>query len=210
METVQDKPKRNLLIVAASIIILFLLGLVFWWLLSGRNQASDSNDQNRVASKSASTSSSNKASTQSSTATPEVKTYLVKVFFSKHPESDNDPTKVFPLNRVSPDLGVAKYGLKQLIAGPTAEETAASYFTQVKLSGESTCAGEDFTLNILNSIATLKFCRQFTSLGVVSDGQAKSEIEATLRQFSSISKVVVLSQDEHCLFDQSGQDLCKT
>jgi hypothetical protein len=46
----------------------------------------------------------------------------IDVFFSRHPDSDNNPDDVFPLPRVSPNLQVATFAINQLIAGPTAAE----------------------------------------------------------------------------------------
>ncbi|MGH2503032.1 MAG: hypothetical protein ACRDID_11005, partial [Ktedonobacterales bacterium] len=39
--------------------------------------------------------------------------YAVKVYFAQHPISDNDPSRVFAVNRVSPTLGVATYAIQQ-------------------------------------------------------------------------------------------------
>ena len=44
--------------------------------------------------------------------------------------------------------------------------------------------------------------------GVVSDAQAQSEIEASLKQFPTIMKVVILDKEGNCLFDQSGLNNC--
>lgn len=144
----------------------------------------------------------------SGTAEPE--TFPVKVFFSKRPESDNDPGATFAVSRTSPDKGVGKFAVSELIKGPSEAEKSQGYFTAVRLrSGESNCNGQDFTLNIENKTATLKFCRQFDHVGSVADGQAESELRATLRQFSSVEKVIILNRDNNCEFDLSGMNLCK-
>lgn len=137
-------------------------------------------------------------------------TYPVKVFFSKHPESDDDPTRTFPVNRISPDIGVATYAISQLIAGPTPDETKAGYFSQVAVRDDaSTCNSRDFTLVIESGIATLQFCRTFEAIGTIADGQADQTIQATLKQFPTVTKVVVLGKDGQCQFDLSGEDRCK-
>lgn len=137
------------------------------------------------------------------------KQYTIKVYFSKHPESDDDPTKVYAVSRTSTDLGVAKAAMRQLIAGPTSAEKAAGYFTDVRLRNDaSNCNGADFTLSIKNTKATLRFCRTFDAVGVLSDGRANENIRATLLQFSSVRSVVVLNKDGHCQFDLSGEDRC--
>lgn len=137
-------------------------------------------------------------------------TYPVKVYFSKHPESDDDPTKTFAVNRVSPTSGVGRYALEQLIAGPTAKERDAGYFSDVKLLDDtSNCDGADFTLIIKNGVATLEFCRTFDAVGTLSDGRANETIKATLLQFPTVKKVIILDKDGHCQFDLSGEDRCK-
>lgn len=134
---------------------------------------------------------------------------MVKVYFSKHPESDNDPSKTFALSRTAPDAGTGKFAVTQLLAGPTSAEAAAGYFTPgLVLSGASTC-GADFKLAITGGRATLQFCRASSLKGVVADGQLESELKATLLQFPSVQKVEILNQAGNCLFDASGQNACK-
>lgn len=137
-------------------------------------------------------------------------TYPVKVYFSKHPESDDDPTKTFAVDRTSPTSGVGKYALEQLIAGPTAKERDAGYFSDVKLLDDSSnCDGADFSLIIKNGVATLEFCRTFDAVGTLSDGRANETIKATFLQFPTVKKVIILGKDGHCQFDLSGEDRCK-
>lgn len=134
----------------------------------------------------------------------------VKVYFSKHPESDNDPSKTFALSRTAPDAGTGKFAVTQLLAGPTSAEAAAGYFTPgLELSGSSSCGGADFKLAIAGGRATLQFCRASSLKGVVADGQLESELKATLLQFPSVQKVEILNQAGNCLFDASGQNACK-
>ncbi len=136
--------------------------------------------------------------------------YPVKVYFSKSPDSDDDPSKVFAVSRTSPDSGVASFAVKELLKGPTEAEKANGYFTTVRLcSGESNCNGQDFTLNVSDGVATLRFCRTFDHLGVVADGQADNEIKATLKQFNSVEKIVILNNNDKCEFDLSGLELCR-
>jgi hypothetical protein len=136
----------------------------------------------------------------------------IKVFFSRRPESDEDPTRVFPVDRVSSSEAVARAAVEELIAGPTAAEQTQGYYSQFlafEMTGESNCAGEDFTISIQDEVATIKFCRQVHLTGALADARAESELRATLMQFPSISRVIILNRDEHCLFDLSGLDLCK-
>ncbi len=145
--------------------------------------------------------------------------YPVLVYFSKAPDSYNDPTLVFPVHRTSPTLGVATYAIQQLIAGPTSSEAVDGYFTELSTvlqrGGASSCGGPDFqvTLNMRGATpetgtATLQFCRQTASPGIGADARTKAEIEKTLTQFSNITRVVILLQNGHCFGDESGADLC--
>ena len=137
-------------------------------------------------------------------------TYPVSVYFSKHPDSDDDPSKTFPVSRTSPDLGVAKFSITELLKGPTTDEQSKGYFTYVRLrSDTSSCNGADFTIKIENGVATLQFCKTFDHIGSISDGQAESNIKDTLKQFPTVQKVVILNKSGNCEFDLSGLNLCK-
>jgi hypothetical protein len=146
------------------------------------------------------------------TPSPTPAAYPVKVFFSRHPETDSTVGAVFPVNRVAPTLGVGTFAIQQLIAGPTAGEAAAGYFTELtgSLSGASQCAGADFvyTINSATSTGTLQFCRQTTLPGDLSGARIKAEIVATLTQFPNVTQVIILTSAGHCFDDASGADLC--
>lgn len=159
---------------------------------------------------------------QASTATT-AQSFPIRVFFSKFPVSVNTNfSAVFPVNRVSPTIAVATFSIQLLIAGPTISERDAGYFTEINtiLSGPSNCSslpvgGPDFKL-ILNKkgsvteqgTATLQFCRTTSSPGVGTDARVKAEVTATLKQFSNIKKVVILTKFGHCFGDASGRDIC--
>lgn len=139
--------------------------------------------------------------------------YQVKVYFSRHPDSENRPAAVFPVSRTSPTLGVATYAISQLLAGPTAAESGQGYFTPLQgaLSGVSTCNGADFTItldhNRANSetgAATLQFCRDVKGLGDSGSAMALNEITGTLTQFPNIKKVVVIYKDGVCFDSLMG------
>jgi hypothetical protein len=154
------------------------------------------------------------AGSSSPTAAPSGSTvHAVAVFFSKHPDSDTAPTKVFARSRISPTLAVATYAISQLIAGPTAAEKAQGYYTPLEgaLSGASTCNGADFkiTLNWNRThteagAATLQFCRRVLGLGDTGTAVAQNEITKTLTQFSTVSKVVIIRSDGTCFNDLVG------
>ena len=149
--------------------------------------------------------------------------YAVKVFFSKSPESLNNGSVVYAVNRMSPTIAVGTYAIQLLIAGPTLSERQAGYFTELNtmLSGPSNCSaplpvgGPDFTLALnkkgtvtQTGTATVKFCRSLNSAGIGADARVTTEINATLKQFPNITKVVILTKDGHCFGDGSGMDLC--
>jgi hypothetical protein len=63
------------------------------------------------------------------TTSPTATGTTVKVYFTRHPDSDNDPTKVFALSRTSAvtlttTKDKATYALQQVLAGPTQAERA--------------------------------------------------------------------------------------
>lgn len=149
--------------------------------------------------------------------------YSIKVFFSRFPDSLNDFSAVYPVDRTSPTIAVGTFSIQLLIAGPTLSERQAGYFSELSsiLTGPSSCSapyptgGPDFTLTLNHrgpmpqtGTATVKFCRGTASPGIGTDGRVIAEINATLKQFPNIKQVVVLTQDGHCFGDESGKDLC--
>ena len=136
----------------------------------------------------------------------------IRVYFSRHPDSDATFTAVSPVKRSALDRGVAAAALAELIDGPTTEERAAGYYSELgrSLSGPSSCDGRDFQLSIRDGVATVRFCRVTTSAGIGQDARVRAQIEATLTQFSTIRSVRLLGSDGHCLFDESGLDRCLT
>ena len=168
--------------------------------------------------------SANAASITHASTSSTVTSYPIKVFFSKYPVSViTNPSAVYPIPRTSPTIAVGTFSIQLLIAGPTLSEHGAGYFTELNtiLSGPSNCSaplpvgGPDFklTLNMKGptpetGTATVKFCRSITSPGIGTDARVIAEVNATLKQFSNIKKVVILTQDGHCFGDESGKDLC--
>ena len=145
----------------------------------------------------------------------------IMVYFSKFPETSVNA--VYAVQRFAPAGQAEAFSIQLLIAGPTAQEHSQGYFSELNsiLSGASSCpapyptGGPDFTLTLNmkgttpeQGTATLQFCRQTSSPGEDTDGRVKAEITATLEQFSSIKKVVMLNQSGHCFADLSGGDLC--
>jgi hypothetical protein len=145
----------------------------------------------------------------------------IKVYFSKF--SDDNPSHVYAVDRSSPTSAVATFSLQLLIAGPTLSERDQGYYSELNsiFSAPSVCngshptGGPDFTLTLDHrgpkpepGTATMKFCRTATSNGVLEDARILASINATLKQFSTIKNVVVLTKDGHCFGDLSGMDTC--
>lgn len=131
----------------------------------------------------------------------------VQVFFSRFPAAGDDFTQVASVTRSTSRVSVARFAIEQLLVGPTSTERRQGLRSPVQLQGNSTC-GSDFTLSINNGVARLQFCRQVVSAGVGDDARAKSAIEATLKQFATVSRVVILDSNGNCFGDQSGENLC--
>jgi hypothetical protein len=169
-------------------------------------------------------STSSVASIANASAASTATDYPVKVFFSKSPESiETNFSAVYAVDRISPTSAVGTFAIQLLIAGPTLSEQQAGYFTELNtmLSGPSNCSaplpvgGPDFRLTLdkkgtvtETGTATVKFCRSLTSPGIGADARVTAEINATLKQFSGIKKVVIFTEDGHCFGDESGKDLC--
>lgn len=134
----------------------------------------------------------------------------VNVYFSHRTRSGSDFSAVFPVQRTVSGARPATGALEQLIRGPTSDEQREGYSSELAamLNGPSMCGGPDFQLGIENGIATVRFCRRFSSAGVGQDARARSQLEATLKQFPTVQRVRPLTSDGHCVFDASGLDLC--
>jgi hypothetical protein len=146
-------------------------------------------------------------------------TYPVKVYFSKHPDSDGNFAAVFPVNRTAPDLAIATYAAQQLIAGPTASEQTQGYFTEltaaINRTEPTTCESTDFTitLNMRGTTpepgtATLRFCRSLLVAGIGASARISAELQATLKQFPTIKKAVILTNQGNCFGDMTTQNAC--
>jgi hypothetical protein len=198
---------KKMIVILLSALLIITAAVLGWYLLVRDTTQPASNTGKQTTEQKSDTKPDNKTS-PGDTDRERARTYQVSVYFSKHPDSDDDPSKTFAVARTSPDLGVARFALSELIKGPTAEEKLQGYFTTIGFrEGESTC-GSDFTLRIENGTARLQFCKQFDHRGIVADGQADSEIKATLRQFDSVQKVIILNQRGDCEFDLSGENKC--
>ena len=145
--------------------------------------------------------------------------YPIKVYFSNNPGA----LTVTPVDRMSPTIDVGTYAIQMLIAGPTPEEHAAGLFSELNdaFTGPSSCngslpvGGPDFTLTLNmkgtspeQGTATLKFCRPMALAGEGTGARITAEIDATLMQFSTVKKVVILNSSGNCFNDLSTQNRC--
>src|SRR5919202_4327439 len=150
-------------------------------------------------------------------AEPRARGYPVKVYFSKHPQSDQHATAVFAVRRISPTLAVAAFTIGQLVVGPSRTETKAGYYSALAglMHGPSDCGGPAVRI-MLNrrgttvepGTATVRFCRRSMSGGIFDDVRVRSEITRTLTQFPSIKRVVILNKIGQCFGDLSGRNTC--
>jgi hypothetical protein len=143
--------------------------------------------------------------------------YPLKVYFSRHPISDTVYGAVAAVRRVSPTRGVATYAIRQLLLGPTAAEARAGYYTEFTLyyHGPSTCGPSGFTIRLNRrggiyerGTATLQLCRRFGVPGLGASARMTAEVKATLRQFATIWRVVILTAYGTCFDDESGRETC--
>lgn len=146
--------------------------------------------------------------TASTTETSADKETTVKVYFSKTPDSENDFDLAFDVDRSTDRSDISTFAIEQLIAGPTTQEQSKKYYTPLELSGDSNCSQKDFLLNLKDTVAALKFCRDIKSAGIGTDARITSTITKTLKQFPAIKEIKILTKDSHCFGDQSGMDKC--
>ncbi len=147
--------------------------------------------------------------------------YPVEVYFARHPDSDADPTAVFPVQRVSPTLGVATFALTQLFAGPTASEKAQGYYSPFDgaLGETNYCSdsSKDFVLSLNHrgstpeqGTATVQLCRTVSIAGDLDGARMKAMITSTLLQFPGNKQVVILNDAGQCFDDLRGDNQCLT
>jgi hypothetical protein len=198
---------RQIILILVALAVAVLLGVGAYMMSQPRNNPTT--PRNTDTSSNTSNPDATNPNSSDNNSNNSQTTYPVNVYFSKHPESDNDPSQTFPVNRTSPNAETGRFVIEQLLAGPTSSEKSVGYFSTVRVRDTpSNCNNKDFTLAIANSTATLRFCRTFDALGTVSDGQAEESITDSLMQFSTVKKVIILTPEGHCQFDMSGEDRC--
>jgi hypothetical protein len=146
----------------------------------------------------------------------------VHVVFAKHPQTDNDPTVVFAVDRTTSATTTqdrATFALEELLKGPTQDERAHGYYSPFdgQLALQSVCSGPfrdfDLTLDHRGSMmeqgtATLQLCRRVDIPGDLDGPRMTTMLSATLLQFAPIKHVVVLNYIGACFDDMQGMNAC--
>lgn len=131
---------------------------------------------------------------------------ITAIYLSRAPASHEDFTAVFPVARapLSPVEAVSA-----LIVGPTPEEAQEGYFSELDgmLRGDSECGGPA-EVALDGDLATVRFCRAWSSAGVGQDARVTHQLSATLGQFPGIQRVRLLNKEGRCLIDMSGREGC--
>lgn len=148
----------------------------------------------------------------------------IKVYFSRHPDSDSNPTKVFALTRTAPTTAVSLHdkaanALEQMLAGPTTAERAQGYYNPFdgQIALQSYCSGafRDFDLTLDHrgataetGTATLQFCRRVDIPGELAGPRMSTMVSSTLLQFPGVTRVVILNYRGDCFDDLQGANAC--
>lgn len=132
----------------------------------------------------------------------------VKVFFPNPEKGEDRLDYVEPVWRRTDSMGVGAFAIAQLIKGPTSQEQNLGLESALTLNGPSNCGGEDFQLAIQDKVAKLQLCREVVSAGIGDDARAKSALTATLTQFPSVEKAVIINSQGDCFGDMSGENRC--
>ncbi len=131
----------------------------------------------------------------------------IQVFLPK-PSADNQTLGyVEPVTRTTSRVDVAEFAIEQIVQGPTSAEKEEGFADLIDFRGESTC-GENFTVDISNGIAQLKFCRTVYTAGLGEDAGIQKAVTNTLKQFNSVDQVVILDKNGDCFKDMSGRNAC--
>lgn len=161
--------------------------------------------------------------TPSANTTPTVTpSSTVKVFFAKHPNTDENPALVFPVLRTTTATTThdkATFALNEMFKGTTTDERAQNYYSPFdgKIALQSVCPGEfrtfDITLNhrgktVEDGTATLQFCRRVDIAGELEGPRMAAMISSTLMQFAEIKRVVILNYQGACFDDLRGDNAC--
>ncbi|MFP4298321.1 MAG: GerMN domain-containing protein, partial [Spirulinaceae cyanobacterium] len=130
-------------------------------------------------------------------ATPERQ---IQVYFPKMPESRNNLDYVEPVTRTTDRVDVADFALEQLAQGPDSSEQAQGFVDPLDFQGTSAafCRDRNFRIGIVDDLAYVQFCRTVESAGIGDDARIQSAVRETLKQFSTVDSVLLLTQNGDC------------
>lgn len=150
----------------------------------------------------------------SNTTAPSNTNQSYDLYFRKFPEASDDFGYVEAVTRSTSRSDVATFLVEQYIIGPTAAEKATglvSAFTlddgALSFETPSDCGGDDFEILIESQVAVVRFCRFVSSIDDAG-AYVNVPLRATLEQFSTVDKVVVLDVENNCYNDASGINAC--
>jgi hypothetical protein len=165
-------------------------------------------------SMSVSSSASSSISSSISSSTVASGNVYLDLYFSKDPESEDDYSYFASVDRVTTRLDVATFLTEEYLKGPSATEQAAGFYVgdidgpEPTFTDASNCSGKDFGINIVDRVATLRFCRTLVAIGGAYDARFLEGLKYNINQFDTVDRTIVLDKSGHCLFDLSGTDEC--
>ncbi len=181
---------------------------------SSSHNTSTSNSISSTTSSSSLSSVISSLSSSSTVSTTAGGNVYLDLYFSKDPESEDNYSYFASVDRVTTRLDVATFLTEEYIKGPSATEQASGFYVgdidgpEPTFTDTSNCSGKDFGINIIDRVATLRFCRTLVSVGGAYDARFLEGIKYNINQFDTVDKTVVLDKTGHCLFDLSGTDVC--
>lgn len=134
----------------------------------------------------------------------------VQVYFSKNPDSTS-ADMVYAVSRsVYEGEDATNVAIRELLAGPSADEKTDGYTGGIELQGDSKCDGKDFKLTVNESTATLQLCRKYRSAGAMQDASTKAQFVKTIEEITGVEKVILLDSSGGCLFQARAGTKCAT
>lgn len=172
---------RNRLLALIVFLLIVIIGGGTYWYLSEKDNNSNTNNQNNQ--------NQNQNNIPNNPTEPTQNTTTVKIYFSK--TGDTDCSKVYAINRTIPKttmIGTA--ALNQLFKGPTEAEKSSGYTSQFSSKTTSILVGLQVSSG--TAYVNLKDIRSLISSASSSCGSAQftAQIDNTLKQFSTVKKVI--------------------
>lgn len=132
----------------------------------------------------------------------ESETSFITIYFSKDPESYDDPTYAFPVERDTDNEDLISFVINELIAGPTTEEMSENLFSELVLTGMSNCDGNNYTYELTSGEITVQFCKMIETEGVSEDARIQTLLTDSLEELDLVDSVVLLDLNGDTLFSQ--------